>query len=346
MRDGRIEQLVQVGMSLDPVDEARRRFLLVLAGLAPLALAGAAAGGWWLAGRALAPVDAMVETARRITAEDLARRIDAPATDDELGRLAGVLNDMLGRLEHAFAAARRFSADAAHELRTPLTILKGEIEVALAAPPDATESRRVLASAQEEVDRLVALVEDLLFLARVDAGVTALPAETVDLGAVVADAAPALSALAERAGITLTLPRNGAAASVRGSAPLLLRVVANLVENALRYTPSGGHVAVDVGARNGAATLDVRDDGPGIPAEAQARVFERFWRGDPARGRGGTGLGLALVRSIVTLHGGEVTVESAAGRGQHVPGDPAARVSRPLPARRPTACIGRRGRRT
>ena len=166
---GRVVQLVQVAMPLAGVEAARRQFLLILLGLAPLALGGVAAGGWLLTGRALAPVDAMVGAARRITAEDLSLRLTTEGRDDELGRLAGVLNDMLARLERSFTAVRHFSADAAHELRTPLTILKGEIEVALRATPDG-ESRRVLESCQEEVDRLVALVEDLLLLARTDAG--------------------------------------------------------------------------------------------------------------------------------------------------------------------------------
>src|SRR5262249_45871545 len=141
---GRLVQLVQVAMSLRAIEAARSRFLLVLAALLPVALVGAAAGGWFLAGRALAPVDAMVETARRIGAEDLSHRLAAHARDDELGRLAAVLNDMLERLERSFAAARQFSADAAHELRTPLTILRGELELALATAPPGAGDRRAL----------------------------------------------------------------------------------------------------------------------------------------------------------------------------------------------------------
>src|SRR5207244_7684723 len=152
------------------VDAARRRFLLILVGLAPVALAGIAVGGWVLTGRALAPVDAMVAAARRIGAEDLSLRLAGEDRDDEVGRLAAVLNDMLARLDGSFTAVRHFSADAAHELRTPLTILKGELEVALRTARGPEDYRRVIESCQEEVDRLVALVEDLLLLARTDAG--------------------------------------------------------------------------------------------------------------------------------------------------------------------------------
>jgi heavy metal sensor kinase len=311
---GRLVHLVQVAMPLAGVEAARRRFLLILLGLAPLALGGVAAGAWVLTGRALAPVDAMVAAARRIGAEDLSLRIGAEGRDDELGRLAAVLNDMLERLERSFTAVRQFSADAAHELRTPLTILKGEIEVALRSAPGTEEYRRVLESCQEEVDRLAALVEDLLFLARTDAGAVERPLETVDLGAVIDDVAPALEALAELAGVTLAVSRP-AAATVRGSAPMLFRVLLNLADNAIKYAGWGRRVEVSLGAHDGYAVLEVRDDGPGISPADQAHIFDRFYRGDPARARGGAGLGLALARSIVEVHGGRVAVESAPGTG-------------------------------
>jgi heavy metal sensor kinase len=313
MDHGRLVQLVQVAMSLEVIEAARARFILVLAGLLPVALAAAAAGGWFLAGRALAPVDAMVETARRIGAENLSRRLASDAAHDELGRLAAVLNDMLDRLERSFTAARQFSADAAHELRTPLTILRGELEVALAAAPSDAGYRRALESCLEEVGRLSSLVEDLLFLARADAGAVVPPSEPVDLAAVVSDAAPALEALAARAGVHLTL--EPAAAPARGSAPLLFRVVFNLVENAIKHTRAGARVTIATRTDDGAAVLEVRDDGPGIAPEDRERIFERFYRADPARERGGAGLGLPLTRAIVVLHGGRITVTGGPGAG-------------------------------
>jgi heavy metal sensor kinase len=306
MEGGRPVQIVQAAMSLEVVEAARRHFLLVLAGLLPLALLGAAGGGWWLAGRALAPVDAMVDTARRIGAEDLSRRLTADTGDDELGRLAAVLNDMLGRLERSFTAARQFSADAAHELRTPLTILRGELDVALAAAPADAPHRRALESCLEEVDRLSSLVEDLLFLARTDAGADPPPAEPVDLAAVVADAAPALEVLASRARARLEIAAGPAPA--RGSAPLLFRVVFNLVENAIRHGGAGARVWIATGTDGDRAVLEVCDDGPGIPAASRDRIFDRFHRGDPARAPGGSGLGLAITKAIVDLHRGAIVV--------------------------------------
>ncbi|HXJ37558.1 MAG TPA: ATP-binding protein [Candidatus Eisenbacteria bacterium] len=314
--DGRFARVVQVGLPLDEVESARSRFLLILLSLAPFALAAAAAGGRLLATRALAPVDAMVDAARRIEAEDLSRRLRADGAPEEIGRLAGVLNDMLGRLEASFSTARRFSADAAHELRTPLTILKGEIEVSLRSPGAADDRRRVLESCLEEVDRLIALVEDLLFLARADAGAVEVPRTTVDLSHVVGDALPALRALAEQAGVGLAPAEGTGPLCVRGSEPLLFRVVFNLVDNAIKYSGAGHGVTIALQADGGRAVLDVTDDGPGVPPADRERIFDRFYRGDPARGRGGTGLGLAVTRSIVVVHGGDVrVVDGPGGRG-------------------------------
>jgi heavy metal sensor kinase len=311
---GRIIHLVQVAMPLESAETARSRFLFILLGLAPVALGGASAGGWFLARRALTPVDTMVEAARRIEAEDLSRRIEPAASNDELSRLAAVLNDMLARLERSFAAVRHFSADAAHELRTPLTILKGEIEVALRSPPTADEYRRVLTSCLEEVDRLSTLVEDLLFLARSDSGNLRLPQTPVNLAAVLEDVTPALSALADTAGITGTVVPSPAL-WVHGNAPMLFRLIFNLGENAIKYTPAGGTVTLTLSQRGQEAALEVKDTGPGIAPEEQAQVFDRFYRGDPARSRGGTGLGLALARSIVLVHNGQISVESTVGQG-------------------------------
>jgi heavy metal sensor kinase len=301
-------------MSLENVDSARSRFLLILFILAPVALAASALGGWFLARRALAPVDAMVDAARRIEAEDLSKRLPALSNDDELGRLAAVLNDMLGRLEHSFSAVRRFSADAAHELRTPLTILKGEIEVALRSTQDPAEIRQALTSCLEEVDRLNALVEDLLLMARMEAKALSTPPSPVNLAEVVQDAAPALTELATRAGNYCTVAA-AAALWVRGYEPLLFRLVFNLAENAIKYTPEGGTIDVSLEQQGGAAVLQVKDNGPGIAREAQEHIFERFYRGDPAREGSGTGLGLALVGSIAELHQGEISLSSTPGRG-------------------------------
>lgn len=311
---GRVVRLVQVAMSLDGAESTRSRFLLILLGLLPSALGGAAVGGWVLARRALAPVEAMVDAAREIKAEDLSRRIEAADGTDELSRLAAVLNDMLTRLEDSFSAVRHFSADAAHELRTPLTVLKGELEVALRSPPSPSEYRRVLVSCLEEVDRLSALVSDLLFLARSDGGNLSVTATAVDLTTVVQDASTALRALADRSDLTFESNTAGPVWT-RGNRQMLFRLVFNLGENAVTYTPAGGKVALTLQRQDAEAELSVKDTGIGIAPEDRCRIFDRFYRSDPARGHGRAGLGLALARSIVLAHQGCIEVDSVPNQG-------------------------------
>lgn len=312
--NGSTVNIVQVAMSLENVNAARSGFLLIFLILAPVALAVSALGGWFLARRALAPVDAIVEAARRIEAEDLSKRVPALPADDELGRLAAVLNDMLARLEHSFGAVRRFSADAAHELRTPLTILKGEIEVALSSSPAPDEIRQTLASCLEEVNRLNSVVEDLLLMARMEGNALSAGPSRVNLAEVLHDAAPALSELAARAGNRCTIAP-APPLWVEGYDSLLFRLVFNLAENAIKYTPSGGRIEVTLKQQDGSAVLQVEDNGPGIAPEAQEHIFDRFYRGDPSREGSGTGLGLALVRAIIQLHQGQIHLSSELGKG-------------------------------
>ena len=312
--DGRVVNIVQVAMSLQSVEAARGGFLLILFVLAPVALAAAAICGWFLARRALAPVDALVESARKIEAEDLSKRLPVPPGQDELSSLAQVLNEMLGRLDRSFSAVRRFSGDAAHELRTPLTILKGEIEVALRSSADGLDLRRTLESCQEEVDRLNYVVEDLLLMTRIDGNALSVKLQTVDLAEVLSDVTPALQSLAEKFGhrCTIVVP---APLWVRGYETLLFRLIFNLGENAVKYTPAGGTININLKSSDGTAILEVGDNGPGIPADQQELIYERLYRGEAAREGSGSGLGLALVRSIIQLHKGKISLSSAPGVG-------------------------------
>jgi heavy metal sensor kinase len=314
IRNGATANIVQVAMSLETVEGARSRFVFILLGLSPLVLAGGALGGWFLARRALAPVDAIVQAAQKIEAEQLSKRIPVLSQDAELSRLTAVLNDMLERIDVSFAAVRRFSADAAHELRTPLTILKGEIEVALSSSLSSEVARQTLLSCLEEVDRLNSLVEDLLLMARIDSNALSLTAVPVNLADIMDDVAPALKELAARAGNTCKV-NDPSPCWVQGSEPLLFRLVFNLAENAIKYTPAKGMIEVSLRQNDSAAVWEVKDTGPGMTPEVQEHLFERFYRGDPAREGTGTGLGLAVVRSIVQLHRGQIEVSSTLGRG-------------------------------
>jgi heavy metal sensor kinase len=315
IRDGRVEEVVQVGLSLAQRDRALRRYLQSLFVLVPLAVVLAATGGVLMARAALRPVDQMSAAARRITVEALGERVRVRGTGDELDRLAETLNGMLARLETAFAEIRRFSADAAHELRTPLTALKGGLEVALRADRSPGEYRRVLTGSLEEVERLVRLAEDLLALSRA-ASTPEARRDAVDLEPLALDVLDVGVRLSAGTGVAVRL-KDAASAIVRGSGDALRRAALNLVENAIKYTPRGGTVEISVVREDDGVRFVVEDTGPGIPAGDTERIFEPFVRLDPARAGdvGGAGLGLPIARSIVVAHGGTLTAEPRTGGG-------------------------------
>ncbi len=315
LRSGRSVEIIQVSAPLARTREALARYLRTLLALVPVAVGLGAAGGAVLAGRALRPVREMSNAARQITAEDLGRRLARRGADDEIDHLADTLNTMLAGLEAAFAQAKRFSADAAHELRTPLTALKGEMEVALRATRSPEEYRRVLHSGLEEVEHLIRLVEDLLLFSR-SAAALGPPPERVDLEQLVLEALEAGARRAQGTGVTVRADAFEPAA-VLGDAAALRRVLGNLVDNAIKYTPAGGKVELSLLAGEGKARIVVRDTGIGIDPADAARIFDPFVRLNAARSRdaGGAGLGLALVRAIVDAHGGAIAVDSAPGAG-------------------------------
>jgi two-component system OmpR family sensor kinase len=296
---------LQVSAPLQPVDSTVRQ-AVVLAVLLGLAGSLAAFGGaWWFAGLATRPVAQMAAQAEAIEAGTLSARITAHAEATEYRRLVVVLNAMLGRLDRAFQAQRRFVADASHELRSPLTVLKGDIDVALRRDRSPGEYRQALESSREEVDRMAALAENLLTLARTDAGLQPDQLRPVDLQDVSRRAVEKSRAAAARAGLELKLELSEAPA--RGDVGLLERAVANLVENAVKYSPQGTRVEVRCRSADGVVMVEVEDTGPGIAAEHAPYVFERFYRGDPARARGsGVGLGLPIARAIAEAHGGRL----------------------------------------
>lgn len=298
--------------------ESRDRLLggIALFGfLAVTAISLASFGGaWWLADRTLGPVRRVTEQAEEIGGGTLGRRITAHADTDEYERLVRVLNGMLARIDHAFEAQKRFTADASHELRSPLTALRGEIEVALRRDRSPDEYRRVLTSALEEAERLARTAEDLLTLTRSDAGVMEPRLRVVDLGDEVGGVVERLRKLSEGKGLRLSAELESGV-HVLGDPDLLDRLVWNLVENGVKFSPEGGSVEVEVGCKgNGAPVLEVRDTGPGLDEDHLEQIFERFTRGDRARGRSpdtaGTGLGLAIARAIADVHGAELHISN------------------------------------
>lgn len=273
------------------------------------------AGCWLVSARIFRPLGVIARTASAISATQLTERIDPATVDAELVDLAQVLNAMLERLESAFERQTRFTADASHELRTPLAILRSHAELALARPRTPDEYREALDACFRAGQRMTELVESLLLLARADADKLELQRRPLDLAAVVGECLTLLRPLAEARQVTLTATL--APAQVVGDAGRLAQVVSNLVSNAVQYNRPGGRVEVTLRTVDGRAELGVADTGIGIAREAQPRVFERFFRADPARNRafGGQGLGLAICRSILEAHGGTITFQSQPGEG-------------------------------
>ena len=309
------EQFIQVGATYDDIDRALSGYLEALAVMVPVGLALALVGGAWLARSALRPVRAMSRTARRISAQDLTRRLPLRGTSDELDHLAETLNAMFGRLDIAFTHVRRFAVDAAHELRTPLTVLKGGIEVALRADRSAPEYRDVLHSSLEEVEQLIALAENLLLLSRLRME-NALPRGTVELEPLLIDVVDTGARLADGRGVIVRLgPVEPLVA--RGDQLTLRRAIVNLVENAIKFTGAGGTVELSLERDGQHAVVAVRDTGVGMNPEDAERIFEPFVRLDGARttDNGGAGLGLSIVHSIVVAHDGRLSVQTAPGIG-------------------------------
>lgn len=295
-------------LNLDLV-RLRHRYLVILPVI--LLLVGAAA--WWLASRALQPVATLTAATERITAADLGQRIAAPGHDREFQRLVSVFNDMLDRLETGFHQARRFSADASHELKTPLARLQAELEHALdTAPPD-SPSRQVYSGLLDEIQRLKAILEKLLLLALADGGRLALERTPTDLGGMLANIIEDSTALAPALRFESNLPQS----IIAEVDPVLLeQALQNLAGNAIHYNQAGGAVRLSLTVENHHIAVTVANTGPGISAADRARVFDRFFRGDPARNRnrhGGVGLGLSLSREILRAHGGTLELAPTDG---------------------------------
>jgi len=342
--DRQIVGALQIGISLKDLHATMRTLLKVLLLLAPAMLLIASGGGWFLANRALTPIDRLTRTAQRISAEDLSQRLDLRGPDDEVGRLAHTFDAMLARLQSAFEQQRRFTTDASHELRTPLTAIIGQIDVAIERPRDAASYRATLTTVREQAHRLARLANDLLFLARADAQPAPMANELIDLGnllpAIVAQVEPLAGDRQQQ--IALDQPPD---LFVHGNEDDLIRLFLNLLDNAIRYTPPGGRISItaDVveqervgeGARGregqssspphpltpsltpASVVVSIHDTGPGVAPEHLPHVFDRFFRADRGRNRaqGGSGLGLAIAQSIANAHGGRLEVTSAIGQG-------------------------------
>jgi len=284
------------------------------------AVAGGVGGGVIIAGRSLRPVQLITRKANEIGAQRLDERLPLRGTGDELDDLAGTLNRMLDRVADHVRRVRQFTADASHELRSPLAVLRGNAEVVLARQRTADELRATIEQSLEHYDRLARVADDLLLLAKGDAGELRLAREPVRLANAIRDVVDLYSPLAEERGITLRTDLDGGA-QIRGDHTYLRQLLSNLIDNAVKYAGDGKNITVTMRDSGNMVRMTVADDGPGIPPEHLPHVFDRFYRADAARsarGPRGCGLGLPICRMIAEAHGGTIWVESPPGNGTTV----------------------------
>ena len=318
--------IVVAGSSLEPTDEELESLRQILAYVVPIALVLAGIGGWFLARQSLSPVAAMADRARKMSAENLSGRLPVANPRDELGRLAETFNDLLGRLEAStaqrqlMATQRQFMADASHELRTPVATTRTAANVALQQPHrEELEYRDTLTIIEQQAARLSRIVDDMFTLARADAGTYPLRQMPMYLDEVVEDVVKAARVLASTHDVSIDAATSPSA-TFTGDEELIRRLMVNLLDNAIRYTPAGSTVRVDLEQAPGGYALSISDHGPGIPVDVQPHIFERFYRADAARTRregadGGAGLGLALARWIAEAHGGHLTLARSSEAG-------------------------------
>jgi heavy metal sensor kinase len=307
--------LIEIGLTDRDIRSTLRGLLLALALGMPLVVSISVGVSHFLMRKALRPLDEIAGQAERITSRNLGERLPLTKTGDEIERLSVSLNRMVCRLEDAFQHSNRFTADVSHELRTPLTILRGQLEEILRQRARRNQIE-MIESALEETEQLARIVDHLLEISRLDAGEGRMEKTRLDLSDLVISTAEQMRLLAEEKSITVRYVTS-VGVEIEGNASRLGQVVANLLDNAIKYTPEGGSVELCVAAEESVAVLEIADNGGGIPAEALPHVFERFYRGDKARSRvrGGVGLGLSIVKAICNAHDATIKVWSDEGDG-------------------------------
>jgi heavy metal sensor kinase len=308
---------VQTGVPADQIVATLSLFRRYLLMLAPVLLLAAAGGGYWLSHKALAPVDAITRTARNIGGNNLSDRLEKLTTGDELQRLSDTLNEMLARLESAFLRVTQFTADASHELRTPISLIRTEAEIALRKSRGDAEYREALRHILLEAERTSTLVEELLSLARADSGRESLHLTLIDLRPVIAEIANEWCSLIEARNLKFSQQFADRELPVLADRSAVQRLLAILLDNAVKYTPPPGAIEMELDTQEDMAVITVRDSGIGIAESEQSKIFERFYRVDKARSRelGGAGIGLAIAEWIVQQHRGSITVQSRLGKG-------------------------------
>ncbi len=306
---------LEVGAPLTEIDHVLGLLRLLLWSLIPVVIAIACVGGAWLSGRALKPVKDVTDAALDISIENLSRRLPVPATGDEIAQLATVLNSMLGRLEDAVTTLSQFAGDASHELRTPLAVIRTTAELALRRDRAPESYRTALQEVAAESARMTQLIEDLLTLARSDAGAVEMPRTALDLREVLSTVKQEMEGLAQTIGVRVTAVFGGSPAIISGNREALRRLFIVLLDNALKHSRAGGEVILTVASANGEVAASVEDFGEGIGEADLPHIFQRFYQADRSRSAGGHGLGLSLAQSIAKAHGVEIVARSTPGKG-------------------------------
>jgi two-component system OmpR family sensor kinase len=317
LRNMDLVNLVQVGTSLDSVQETLKNLKIFLFSAVPLVLIAAALFGRLMARRALKPLSRINQTAREVGGGvDLSKRIPVPEVKDEIGQLATTFNDMMDRLESSFSQIRQFSSDASHELRTPLTVLQGQNELVLNKDRDVKEYQEVISSNLEEINYMSKVLEDLFVLSRSDENQVQLECKPMNLKEVIDEIFNHAQALADEKNIQITVAFLEPV-EINGDPVRLRQMVWNILHNAIKYTQPGGQIKISLEDQEDSAFLTIQDNGIGIPEEDLPNIFNRFFRVDKARSReeGGSGLGLSICKHIVAAHKGKIEVESKVGVG-------------------------------
>jgi heavy metal sensor kinase len=308
------DTLLQVGFSLKDDDEFVAHFREIFGMTVAAVMALAAGFGWFMAKRALANVEEITRTARAISASDLQQRVPVKGQADEIDRLAITFNDMLDRIQKLIIEAKEMNENIAHDLRSPITRIRGMAELTLTTGKTVGEYEAAAASTIEDCDRLLDMINTMLYISQTEANVQNTPSEEVDLAKVVRDACELFQPVAEDKGVNLILNVNPNV-KVRGGIQALQRMTANLIDNALNYTPAQGSVTISVAGQRDCAVVAIKDTGIGIAPEELPHIFRRFYRCDRSRSRPGTGLGLTLVDAIVRAHRGHIVASSTPNIG-------------------------------
>jgi heavy metal sensor kinase len=308
--------IIQVGVSLENIEPALRRLMLIMFLVGSLLMLFASFGGNFIIRKALKPVRSVVHAAKDISTDDLTLRIESGHRGDEIGELVETFNDMISRLNKSVKKIKQFSGDVSHELRTPLTIIRGEIEVLLRKERSKEDYQKTLNSILEETAYLERIINDLLFLSRIEALDQKGFDKPVHLDAVLLEVVESQELAAKKKGVRLDIQKIEPA-KIMGEKILLERMLTNIVDNAIRFTPSDGRIEVSLENQNGSIALWIRDTGIGIPEESLSLIFDRFYVVDKSRSKetGGSGLGLSIVKRVADSHGANIEVQSKIDKG-------------------------------